>query len=99
MREEFGTVFGGERSGFLMYAEVSYSVEWRVLTLIVFNKLHVFPFDNVCRVSAAGNCGGNEWFGWVKNGWDFAGGRSGIFVDDASKGSDIFHGSAKLSRQ
>jgi hypothetical protein len=83
-----------------MYGEVSYSVEWRVLAVIVFNKLHGFPFDNVCRVSAAGNCGGNECFGWAKNGRDFARGRKrGIRGDDASKGSGVFHGSAKLSRQ
>ena len=82
-----------------MYGEVSYSVEWRILTLIVFNKLRVFPFDNVCRVSAARIGGGIDWFGWVKNGWDFAGGRREILVDHASQGSGVFHDSAKLSRQ
>jgi len=82
-----------------MYREVSYSVEWRILSLIVFNKLRVFPFDSVCRVSAAGNRVGNGCFDGAKNGRDFAGGRRGIGGDDASKGSDVFHGTAKLSRQ
>ena len=82
-----------------MYREVSYSVEWRTLTLIVFNELDVFPFDSVCRVSGAGNCVGNECSGWAKNGRDFAGGRRGILVDHASQGSGVSHDSAKLSRQ